>query len=87
MQNQSHTLSSIAVTVQTFSSQPTTLQTTLLLPPNIVLTVKLNPSNNNQQQPNNNNNEFLHEIYSSSGIGKVDGKINLALELRNRKEG
>ena len=40
VQNQSHNLSSMAVTVQNFSSQPTKLQTTRLLSPITVLTVE-----------------------------------------------
>ena len=35
------------------------------------------------QQPYN---EFLHEIYSSSGAEKVDGKLNVALKLRRGRE-
>ena len=71
----------MANTVQTFSSQPTTLQTTLLFPPKTVLTVKMNPSNRNRQQPNNNLYNTFFKILIGEKITGVDANLNAALKL------
>ena len=58
----------MANTVQTFSSQPTTLQTTLLFPPNTVLTVKMNPSNSNINNPTT----TFYNLFSGILIGEEE---------------
>ena len=59
VQNQSHTLSSMNYYIPKFSSQPTKLQTTQLLPLIIVLTVEWIPLTNN-------NNKFFNMFFRSS---------------------